>query len=265
MTAGTVLAFLKYPEQGRVKTRIAASVGDRRAAELYRDWIGRYSHSSPWAGGHDRGGHRRAEAEAFAEWGALVDAGGPSPRASARDSTPRSATRTRREPVVAVGTDCLNSTRSSCVRRSRLPRRDLRTRDRRRLLPRRHRALPRRLRRGAGRPAHARRSHEAAPTAGSRSSCFPRATSTPGTTGSRIAAAGRRRDLAVVIPVLNEEPGCRSSASLREQTAGGSRGCGGRGFATALGRWRTSARGVLTAQRGRGIRLPKGLRWRRRR
>ncbi len=37
---GSVLVFLKYPEPGRVKTRLAAACGHDRAAGLYREWIG---------------------------------------------------------------------------------------------------------------------------------------------------------------------------------------------------------------------------------
>lgn len=35
----TLLVFLKYPEPGRVKTRLAAALGPERAAALYREWI----------------------------------------------------------------------------------------------------------------------------------------------------------------------------------------------------------------------------------
>ena len=37
--ARTLLVFLKYPEPGSVKTRLAAAIGPARAAELYRQWI----------------------------------------------------------------------------------------------------------------------------------------------------------------------------------------------------------------------------------
>src|SRR5260370_776590 len=36
----TVLVFVKYPEPGRVKTRLAATISVERAAELYRGWSG---------------------------------------------------------------------------------------------------------------------------------------------------------------------------------------------------------------------------------
>lgn len=34
-----LLAFVKYPEPGKVKTRLAKSIGDARAAELYHEFI----------------------------------------------------------------------------------------------------------------------------------------------------------------------------------------------------------------------------------
>ena len=36
----TLLVFLKYPEPGRVKTRLAQTIGPERAAALYGQWIG---------------------------------------------------------------------------------------------------------------------------------------------------------------------------------------------------------------------------------
>jgi rSAM/selenodomain-associated transferase 1 len=35
----TVLVFLKYPQPGRVKTRLAATIGPDKAAALYRGWV----------------------------------------------------------------------------------------------------------------------------------------------------------------------------------------------------------------------------------
>ena len=35
---GTILVFLKNPEPGMVKTRLAATIGAERAAALYRQW-----------------------------------------------------------------------------------------------------------------------------------------------------------------------------------------------------------------------------------
>jgi hypothetical protein len=36
----TLLVFVKHPEPGQVKTRLARTVGQKRAALLYRQWIG---------------------------------------------------------------------------------------------------------------------------------------------------------------------------------------------------------------------------------
>ncbi len=34
-----LLFFIRYPEKGRVKTRLAASIGDERALKLYRNFL----------------------------------------------------------------------------------------------------------------------------------------------------------------------------------------------------------------------------------
>ncbi|HVL11692.1 MAG TPA: TIGR04282 family arsenosugar biosynthesis glycosyltransferase [Gemmata sp.] len=111
MTAGTVLVFLKYPEPGRVKTRLAATVGDDRAAELYRDWLTQVLTTlQPLrpdiaiVGAIDG-----APAEQFADWRPLVDRWWQQPAGdlgTRLDAAFREAHETG-APVVAVGTDCL--------------------------------------------------------------------------------------------------------------------------------------------------------------
>jgi rSAM/selenodomain-associated transferase 1 len=111
MTVGTVLAFLKYPDPGRVKTRIAATIGEQGAAELYRALIGEVLIAlQPLRPEVEVvGAFDGAKPEHFAEWAVLVDRWWPQP---AGDLGTRlgAAFRDAHEagvPVVAVGTDCL--------------------------------------------------------------------------------------------------------------------------------------------------------------
>ena len=92
MTAGAVVVFLKYPEPGRVKTRLAATVGGERAAELYREWIGRVLTAlQPLrpdvaiVGAIDG-----APAAQFADWSPLVDQWWPQPAGRACRAAARS-------------------------------------------------------------------------------------------------------------------------------------------------------------------------------
>ncbi len=110
MTA-TVLVFLKFPESGMVKTRLAAVVGPDRAAALYRDWIGvvlrglqPIREAAALVGYHDGG-----PAERFAEWAALADDWWPQPVGDlgARLEAGFAKAHDRGGPVLAVGTDCL--------------------------------------------------------------------------------------------------------------------------------------------------------------
>lgn len=138
----SLLVFLKYPEAGKVKTRLGAALGFQKAAELYRSWIDRVLQNiqplrsqaciialyegAPW--------------EAFAPWHHLFDlawcqrgshlgerltaalhqahvlmwnsAAFPDPptapkRQSWTKETPSSADFPIRTPVCAIGTDCL--------------------------------------------------------------------------------------------------------------------------------------------------------------
>jgi len=58
--AELVVVFLKYPEPGRVKTRLAAGVGDFRAAEIYREMVGLTMVAvGDWLGGEPVGGPAR--------------------------------------------------------------------------------------------------------------------------------------------------------------------------------------------------------------
>ena len=111
MVVGTVLVFLKYPEPGRVKTRLAAACGADRAAALYREWIGAVlaklqpvRERSALVGFFDG-----APPDRFSRWVPLVDEWVPQPAGDlgARLETGFAAAHRRGGPVVAVGTDCL--------------------------------------------------------------------------------------------------------------------------------------------------------------
>jgi rSAM/selenodomain-associated transferase 1 len=107
----TILVFARHPEPGRVKTRLAATAGPERAAELYRGWVGDvFAVLQPL-----RGPARLvccfdgAPRASFAEWDHLADEWWPQP---AGDLGKRLAAAFRVAleeggPTVAVGTDCL--------------------------------------------------------------------------------------------------------------------------------------------------------------
>jgi uncharacterized protein len=109
--APVLLVFLKYPEPGKVKTRLAAEIGAEAAAELYREWIGTVLRGvQPVRPGvHIVGYFDGAPAGLFVEWDESVDlwleqpAGGLESRLAAGfDWAFR-----RGRPVLAIGTDCL--------------------------------------------------------------------------------------------------------------------------------------------------------------
>ena len=107
----TVLVYLKYPEPGRVKTRLAAAIGAEPAAELYRGWIGQVlGRLQPLRDSISIVGAIDGEGPAaFAEWNGLVDGWWQQPAGDlgARlDAGFRYALAEDR-PVLAIGTDCL--------------------------------------------------------------------------------------------------------------------------------------------------------------
>ncbi len=111
MTRGTVLVFLKYPEPGKVKTRLAAAVGPERAAALYHEWIGVVLDRLQPLRGRVAviGFHDGGPADRFAEWSPLVDGWLPQPAGDLGERLEAgfAAAHTRGGPVLAVGTDCL--------------------------------------------------------------------------------------------------------------------------------------------------------------
>jgi glycosyltransferase A (GT-A) superfamily protein (DUF2064 family) len=106
-----LLVFMRYPEAGRVKTRLAEEIGADAAAMLYRDWIGivlrnvQALRPDMLIVGYIDG----ATPAQFGDWSAYVDewlpqpAGGLGERLAAGFDWGFS----RGGPVLAIGTDCL--------------------------------------------------------------------------------------------------------------------------------------------------------------
>jgi rSAM/selenodomain-associated transferase 1 len=109
---GTVLVFLKYPEPGRVKTRLAATVGPDRAASLYREMIDTVFALLQPIRPRARviGYFDGAPESAFAEWHMLADAWWAQPAGDlgTRLDVGFRTGATEGGPVLAVGTDCLD-------------------------------------------------------------------------------------------------------------------------------------------------------------
>ena len=105
-----VVVFMKEPQPGLVKTRLAVTVGDRRAAELYREFVGTVLEQlQPLRSDGPKGftlvGYHDGPAEAFASWEGLVDRWLPQPEG---DLGVRLATATDADgATLAIGTDCL--------------------------------------------------------------------------------------------------------------------------------------------------------------
>ena len=107
----TLLVFVKYPEPGRVKTRLARTTGPERAAALYRQWIsivlGQFQALRPatrLVGYFDGACH-----DAFRDWHRLADDWWPQPAGDlgARLSAGVAVALDSGGPALAVGTDCL--------------------------------------------------------------------------------------------------------------------------------------------------------------
>jgi hypothetical protein len=106
-----LLIFLKHPAPGAVKTRIAKTIGDERAADLYRSWIGRILGvlQSLRPSTSLVGVHAGAAATAFAEWDHLVDDWWPQPDGDLGRRLADGFVRAHRlaHRVIAIGADCL--------------------------------------------------------------------------------------------------------------------------------------------------------------
>ena len=107
----TLLVFLKYPTPGKVKTRLAAHVGDQRAAELYREWIGLVlAQVQPLrADVRVMGFFDGGTPDDFAAWDSRVDCWLPQPEGDLGNRLRAGFEMAQNAggPVVAIGTDCL--------------------------------------------------------------------------------------------------------------------------------------------------------------
>jgi rSAM/selenodomain-associated transferase 1 len=107
----TVLVFVKYPEPGRVKTRLAAMVGPKPAAALYHGWIGAVLGALQPLRPTTRvvGYHEGAPRESFAAWEHLADDWWPQPPGDLGDRLTAGFRRALAGggTALAVGTDCL--------------------------------------------------------------------------------------------------------------------------------------------------------------
>lgn len=110
--SGTLLVFLKYPEPGKVKTRLAAILGTEVAANLYRDWIGMVLRNIQAVRPAIRivGYWDGATVEHFAEWFPLVDDWLPQPTGDLGERLTFAFAwgHESGNPVLAIGTDCLD-------------------------------------------------------------------------------------------------------------------------------------------------------------
>ncbi|MEX0675893.1 MAG: TIGR04282 family arsenosugar biosynthesis glycosyltransferase [Pirellulales bacterium] len=108
----TLLVFLKYPAAGQVKMRLAAAIGPKRAADLYRQWIGMVFERVQAVRGSTRviACYDGAPCEAFAEWQAVADGWWPQPAGDLGDRLDAAfrSWQAEGDPAVAIGTDCLD-------------------------------------------------------------------------------------------------------------------------------------------------------------
>jgi len=109
-----LLVFLKYPEPGKVKTRLAGELGADVAASLYREWIGTVLRNvQPVRSSVQVIGYFDGEsADRFSEWNRYVDEWQEQPGGDlgSRLTEGFEWAHRRGGPVVAIGTDCLDLT-----------------------------------------------------------------------------------------------------------------------------------------------------------
>lgn len=107
----TILVFVKYPEPGRVKTRLASTIGAARACELYRSWVGSVFTALQPLRPTTRvvGYYDGAAREAFQAWETMADDWWAQPAGDLGNRLEQGLRRglTAGEPALAIGTDCL--------------------------------------------------------------------------------------------------------------------------------------------------------------
>jgi rSAM/selenodomain-associated transferase 1 len=109
--ARTILVFVKFPEPGRVKTRLAQTIGMARAAEMYRAWIGQVFGKLQALRSSSRliGYYDGAPIDEFAAWEKMADDWWAQPDGDLgqRLAAGFEAGFALGGPVIALGTDCL--------------------------------------------------------------------------------------------------------------------------------------------------------------
>ncbi|HJZ90081.1 MAG TPA: TIGR04282 family arsenosugar biosynthesis glycosyltransferase [Gemmataceae bacterium] len=107
-----LLVFVKYPEPGKVKTRLASELGAETAASLYRDWVGMVLRAVQPVRPEVRvvGYFDGAPAGRFAEWDQYVDLWLEQPGGALgfRLAAAFDWAYDRGHPLLAIGTDCLD-------------------------------------------------------------------------------------------------------------------------------------------------------------
>lgn len=108
----TLLVCLKHPTAGRVKTRLAASLGPQQAAELYRHWIGQVFDSIQPIRREVRivAYFTGADLAAFSDWKHLADEWWQQPDGDlgARLAQGFARAAAAGGSIAAIGTDCLD-------------------------------------------------------------------------------------------------------------------------------------------------------------
>jgi len=109
-----LLVFLKYPEPGKVKTRLAKELSPQVAAQLYREWVGIVLRNvQPVRGSTCVVGYvDGAPTDRFSEWDSYVDEWREQPSGDLGTRLDQGFAwgHRRGRPVAAVGTDCLDLT-----------------------------------------------------------------------------------------------------------------------------------------------------------